>query len=330
MVRPGEHHRLGALGGVVVLAHVLGGHLEARASGLEVVGGQVPGDGHQPGAEVLALPAEALHRAQGPEERLGGEVLGQRGRPRAVEQEAVDRALVVVVEQAEGVDVSLAGQLDEGDQSGAVDRGLLRRRGQGAVVVPVAPPASRGRRMGGTGRCSMWRLSSATVCEQQLQQPRGRARRARRPRRAPGRGPRSGARVEVARGGVVERRGRPGVAGRRSRASRRRAAAIWCSLPCMLSPRAIPRVRRIRRAGNRNSRIPQVEVSGKACPTRPPVRPVPQCCRERSATPAATVPLTAPPPRRPPARHGPPCARCGSRGPASPPRGRGRAAGRRG
>ena len=33
--------------------------LEAGAAGLEVVGGEVAGDGHQPGAEVLALPAEA-------------------------------------------------------------------------------------------------------------------------------------------------------------------------------------------------------------------------------------------------------------------------------
>ena len=38
---------------------------------------EVAGDGHQPGAEVLALPAEAAHAAQRPEEGLGGEVLGE-------------------------------------------------------------------------------------------------------------------------------------------------------------------------------------------------------------------------------------------------------------
>lgn len=84
--------------------------LEAGAAGLEVVGAQVAGDGHQPGAEVLALPAEAGHVAQGPEEGLGGEVLGQAARVGAPVDEPVDRRVVVVVELAERLGVAVAGQ----------------------------------------------------------------------------------------------------------------------------------------------------------------------------------------------------------------------------
>ena len=54
----------------------------------------------------LALPAEGAHVAQRPEEGLRGQVLGQGHRADAVVEEAVDRRLVVVVEQAERLGVA--------------------------------------------------------------------------------------------------------------------------------------------------------------------------------------------------------------------------------
>ena len=147
--QPGEHLLLGALGGVVVQPHVLGGQLETGAAGLEVVGAEVAGDRHQPGAEVLALPAEAAHAPQRPEERLGGEVLGEARRAGPVVEEAVDRAVVVVVELAERLGVAAAGQLDQGDQAAALGLALLRRRGLVGVVVACrrrgGPPTRRPR-----------------------------------------------------------------------------------------------------------------------------------------------------------------------------------------
>ena len=131
--QPGEDGALRALGRVVVRRHVLGGHLEAGAAGLEVVGGEVARDGHQPGAEVLALPPEVVHAPQRAEEGLRGEVLGQRLRARAVVEEAVDRRLVVVVEQPEGLLVARAGELDERDQP--LTLGLVDLRGGGLVLV---------------------------------------------------------------------------------------------------------------------------------------------------------------------------------------------------
>src|SRR4051794_1288774 len=73
----GEHDGVRALGPPVVQGHVLGGLLEAGPPRLEVVRGQVAGDRDQPGAEVLALPPEGPHAAQGPQERLRRQVLGQ-------------------------------------------------------------------------------------------------------------------------------------------------------------------------------------------------------------------------------------------------------------
>jgi hypothetical protein len=102
-----------------------------------VVGAEVAGDGHQPGPEVLALPPEVVHRAQRAEEGLRGEVLGELARAGAVEEEAVDRPVVVVVEEAEGVLVAAAGQLDQSDQPGPL--GLVLLRGGGQLVVAEGP-----------------------------------------------------------------------------------------------------------------------------------------------------------------------------------------------
>ena len=66
----------------------------------------------------------------------------------AVEEEPVDRGLVVVVEQAERLGVAAAGQLDQGDQAGALGLGLLRGRGQVGVAEPVRARPTGGRGAG--------------------------------------------------------------------------------------------------------------------------------------------------------------------------------------
>ena len=119
LVSAASTERLRSLGGRVVRGHVLGGVLQPGAAGLEVVGGEVAGDRHQPGAEVLALPAEGAHAAQRPEEGLRGQVLGERHRADPVVDEAVDRDVVVVVEQPEGLGVAAAGELDQARSAGS-------------------------------------------------------------------------------------------------------------------------------------------------------------------------------------------------------------------
>ena len=57
------------------------------------------------------------------------------GRSGAVEEEPVDRGVVVVVEQAERLGVAATGKLDERDQSRAIGLGVLRGGGQLGVVV---------------------------------------------------------------------------------------------------------------------------------------------------------------------------------------------------
>ena len=53
----------------------------------------------------------------------------------------------MVVEQAEGVGVAGAGQLDERDQPLTVGRVVLRRRGEVGVAVPAAVGADAGARV---------------------------------------------------------------------------------------------------------------------------------------------------------------------------------------
>src|SRR5690606_5176275 len=66
----GQGLESGMLGGsldLVGVERLPGGDLEAEAAGLEVVGDQVAGDGHQPGAEVASLPGEGADTAQRPQ-----------------------------------------------------------------------------------------------------------------------------------------------------------------------------------------------------------------------------------------------------------------------
>src|SRR5262249_48809393 len=75
---------------------------------------------------------------QGPQEGFRSQVLGEGLRPRAVVDEPVHRAVVVVVELSERLAVAAAGELDEGDQPAALGLGLLRGGGLVGVAVPFA------------------------------------------------------------------------------------------------------------------------------------------------------------------------------------------------
>ena len=110
--------------------HVGGAHLELEPAGLHVVGHQVAGDGGEPGADVLAGVGERVDPAQGAQERLGRQVLGQRVGAHPVVEVAVDLVDVPVVDEPEGLGVALLGQRDQG-----VDAVPLR------VVRPGRPPS---------------------------------------------------------------------------------------------------------------------------------------------------------------------------------------------
>ena len=75
---------------------------------------QVAGDRHEPGRDVLARPGEGVQSAQGPHERLGGQVLGQVVRPAADVDVAVDDIDVRLVDLPEGLRVAGLSQVDQG------------------------------------------------------------------------------------------------------------------------------------------------------------------------------------------------------------------------
>jgi hypothetical protein len=87
--------------------------LELEPAGLHVVGHQVAGDRGEPGADVLAGVGERVDPAQGAQEGLGGQVLGQACEPDPVVEVAVDLVDVRVVDQPEGLGVALLGQRDQ-------------------------------------------------------------------------------------------------------------------------------------------------------------------------------------------------------------------------
>ena len=87
--------------GLVGVEHVAGGDLEPVPAGLEVVGDQVAGDGDQPGAEVAALPGEAADALERAQERVRGQVLGQRPVADPEVDEPEDGVDVAVVDEAE-------------------------------------------------------------------------------------------------------------------------------------------------------------------------------------------------------------------------------------
>ena len=128
--------------------------LELVAAGLEVVGDQVAGDRDQPGAEVAALPGVGGDPSQRPQERLAGQVLGERVVVDPVGDVAVHDVDVRVVQLAERLAVAgLRGA------TSAMIRGLLagrlgRRRGAGDPGRGV--PRLVADRAGGAGalRCA--------------------------------------------------------------------------------------------------------------------------------------------------------------------------------
>src|SRR5690606_23985160 len=81
---------------------------------------EVAGDGHQPGAEVTALPGEGADAAQGAQEGLAREVLGGRLPSHPVVDVPVHGVAVLVVEAPEGVGLAGLGPLDEVHHPGAV------------------------------------------------------------------------------------------------------------------------------------------------------------------------------------------------------------------
>ena len=91
----------GPRSGVVGVEHVAGGDLEPVAARLEVVGDQVAGDRDQPRAEVAALPGEAADALERAQERVRGEVLGQRAAAHPEVDEPEHGVHVPVVEQPE-------------------------------------------------------------------------------------------------------------------------------------------------------------------------------------------------------------------------------------
>ena len=133
----GDHLVLRPVRGVVVAAEVVDAGLQPGPARLVVVDDQVARDRHEPGAEVLALPLELRHRPQCPEERLTGEVFGEGGGADPVEDEAVDRLGVVVVELTERLRVTVSRQVDEGRDPQAL---VVDLRG----VAPAGPAGSVG------------------------------------------------------------------------------------------------------------------------------------------------------------------------------------------
>ena len=158
----GQHLVLGAVGAALGagLDQVRGRELQLVATGLEVVGDQVAGDRDQPGAEVAALPGVGRDPAQRAQERLAGEVLGERVVGDPVGDVAVDDVDVPVVELAERLAVaglraltsamiaacSPAARPEGRRASGSAgSRGLEVRRGlssAGSVPRRAARPAS--------------------------------------------------------------------------------------------------------------------------------------------------------------------------------------------
>ena len=123
---------LGPAVGLVGVEHVAGGDLQPVPARLEVVGDQVAGDGDQPGAEVAALPGEAADALERPQERVGGQVLGQR----PVADPEVD-------EPEHGVHVAV------------VDAARTPRRRRPGPARPAPTPRPRRRRApGGLGHAS--------------------------------------------------------------------------------------------------------------------------------------------------------------------------------
>ena len=112
----------------VGVEHVAGGDLEAVAAGLEVVGDQVAGDRDQPGAEVAALPGEAADALERPQERVGGEVLGELAVADPEVDEPEDGVDVPVVDQAERLGVAGLGPFDQRPHLGG-----RRRPGSGRL-----------------------------------------------------------------------------------------------------------------------------------------------------------------------------------------------------
>ena len=132
----------GPRSGLVGVEHVAGGDLEPVAARLEVVGDQVARDRDQPRAEVAALPGEAVDALERAQERVRGEVLGQRAAAHPEVDEPEHGVHVPVVEQPERGAVAGLGPLDERPDLG---RGVVRRG-------PARPRLRLGRRSGGRNR----------------------------------------------------------------------------------------------------------------------------------------------------------------------------------
>ena len=89
------------LGAFLCLRRVARADLEPIACGLHVVEDDVARDRDEPGPDIAPLVGDRGDPAQGPQEGLAGEVLGQRAIVHAVVDEAVDRVDVAVVQLAE-------------------------------------------------------------------------------------------------------------------------------------------------------------------------------------------------------------------------------------
>src|SRR5690606_35820627 len=108
------------------------GLLQPVPAGLHVVEDQVARDGDEPRTDVPALVADRRDAAQGPDEGLLGEVLGQ-GAVAGAEEHVPEDDVVVAVEQ-----------FAEGDHVAFLRR-LHQRPGTGALVGLRRPAPARGR-----------------------------------------------------------------------------------------------------------------------------------------------------------------------------------------
>ena len=87
--------------------------VDGRTLAPATVGHRVARDGVKPGEEGLALPAVAVDVRERASEHLAREVLGVAGLAHAIEDVAVHRVHVRVVQLAEGVTVPAAGAVDD-------------------------------------------------------------------------------------------------------------------------------------------------------------------------------------------------------------------------
>ena len=137
--------------GSVGVQYFSGGDLQPVAARLEVVGDQVTGDGDQPGAEVATLPGEAADPAEGSQEGLGGEVLGQLSGADPKVDEPEDGVHVPVVDQPECFGIAGLRTLHEppdiGGRFGYLVRQLVVVAGRGRVGLRCRPA----RRLVGAG-----------------------------------------------------------------------------------------------------------------------------------------------------------------------------------